>query len=433
MTPEDQTSPKQPLDAEERALAERLARIGPHGEPSPALDSKILSAAHAAVGNPSGNASHHRGSHGTGANGRSSARHGRRARWPLGLSIAASMVLAIGLAWQMRPLPEATPAYRPEADSAMASAPVETKQAAEPAASKVAPAQPQSVAPPSIDAFPAQAQQPAPKPIETRSAEDAAMAADEDAAANRERRASAKPDQTLERMQEQSARVTDHASERQPALSTPPPPAPPAPPAPAAAPALEPASTPPVVFDAPAPIAPAQPPTTAAGTAATTARKAAPPTTTGAARAASRADNASTDKSATTQAATAAQAAAAPMENTGSDKQAAHARPPAPAQPKAFKTLSTADAAGDDMAEDMPAEVIPPATADSPVVRDAWLARIRSLAAQGRTGEARASLREFVQRYPRYLLPADLHTLQDTAPTSTTVDKPGHDGDTPDP
>ncbi len=136
MTPHDPTSPGQPLDAEERALAERLARIGPHGEPSPALDSRILSAAHAAVDHASASASRPRGRHDRtstpGAHKPGTLR--RPPRWPLGLGIAASVALAIGLAWQMRPLPDATPAYRSEADSALAGAAVENKQAAEPVA-----------------------------------------------------------------------------------------------------------------------------------------------------------------------------------------------------------------------------------------------------------------------------------------------------------
>ena len=37
----------EPLTPEERALAARLARLGPHGEPSPALDARILAAARA--------------------------------------------------------------------------------------------------------------------------------------------------------------------------------------------------------------------------------------------------------------------------------------------------------------------------------------------------------------------------------------------------
>ena len=40
------------LSPEERALADRLARVGAHEGPSPALDAKILAAAHAAVAAP---------------------------------------------------------------------------------------------------------------------------------------------------------------------------------------------------------------------------------------------------------------------------------------------------------------------------------------------------------------------------------------------
>jgi len=47
------TSPDpSPLTAEEQALAQRLARLGPHAEPSPALDARVLAAAHAATSAP---------------------------------------------------------------------------------------------------------------------------------------------------------------------------------------------------------------------------------------------------------------------------------------------------------------------------------------------------------------------------------------------
>ena len=81
----------EPLSPEERALAERLSRLGPHDGPSPALDAKILAAAHAAV----------------------AASPSRRRRW-LGLSaipgsvitgvgMAAALVLVVGVVWQLRP------------------------------------------------------------------------------------------------------------------------------------------------------------------------------------------------------------------------------------------------------------------------------------------------------------------------------------------
>ena len=46
------------LTPEERALADRLARLGPQGEPSPALDARILAAARGASPAPAGNATH---------------------------------------------------------------------------------------------------------------------------------------------------------------------------------------------------------------------------------------------------------------------------------------------------------------------------------------------------------------------------------------
>jgi resuscitation-promoting factor RpfA len=56
-------------------------------------------------------------------------------------------------------------------------------------------------------------------------------------------------------------------------------------------------------------------------------------------------------------------------------------------------------------------EVVPPATADSPQVREAWLQRIRELAKAGRLDDARASLREFRHRYPGVALPDDVRAL----------------------
>lgn len=88
---------KTDLTPEERALAQRLARLGPHGEPSPTLDARILAAAHDAVA-------------------KTQARRPRR-RWPVAFGIAASLALAVGVAWQLRPLPQAA-VYRSEAPAA---------------------------------------------------------------------------------------------------------------------------------------------------------------------------------------------------------------------------------------------------------------------------------------------------------------------------
>lgn len=71
-----------PLSTEERELAAMLSRLGPQGEPSAALDARILAASHeATAGKPAV----------------------RKPRWPVAFGIAASMVFAVGIAWQLRP------------------------------------------------------------------------------------------------------------------------------------------------------------------------------------------------------------------------------------------------------------------------------------------------------------------------------------------
>ena len=88
MSTHDDNASDTGLTPEERALARRLSKIGPQGEPSPALDAHILAAAHAAV-------------HPTVAPRR------KAAKWPATLGFAASLAIACGIAWQLRPVPEA--------------------------------------------------------------------------------------------------------------------------------------------------------------------------------------------------------------------------------------------------------------------------------------------------------------------------------------
>lgn len=92
--------PREPLDAEERALAARLPRLHGRDEPDAALDARILAVAHAAVSSPTPVATRRRG-------------------WIVPLTAAASVSLAVGLAWQLQPPP--APSVSP-ADSAAASA-----------------------------------------------------------------------------------------------------------------------------------------------------------------------------------------------------------------------------------------------------------------------------------------------------------------------
>lgn len=77
----------EPLTPEERELAKLTAHLGPQGEPSPALDARILAAAHAALE-------------------RKQPRR-RKPRWPVAMGLAASVVFAVGIAWQLRPLQQA--------------------------------------------------------------------------------------------------------------------------------------------------------------------------------------------------------------------------------------------------------------------------------------------------------------------------------------
>ena len=92
--------PREPLDADERALAARLPRMHGRDEPDAALDARILAAAHAAL-SPVPVAKRRRG-------------------WIVPLTAAASVSLAVGLAWQLQPLPA------PQASSASATVAAES-------------------------------------------------------------------------------------------------------------------------------------------------------------------------------------------------------------------------------------------------------------------------------------------------------------------
>lgn len=133
--------PHEPLTPEERELAAQLARLGPHGGPSPQLDARILAAARAAVDAPQPAPA-------------SSAPPARvpRSRWPLGLGVAASVLLAAGVAWQLRPVHEV-----PVASEAPASAAYGAVEAADEGAAEAA-----NAAAPAMEAAPAAAPAQAP-------------------------------------------------------------------------------------------------------------------------------------------------------------------------------------------------------------------------------------------------------------------------------
>jgi hypothetical protein len=74
----------EPLTPEEREMARLTGHLGPQGEPSTALDARILAAAHAAL--------------------ERKRPPRRKPRWPVAMGLAASVVFAVGIAWQLRPL-----------------------------------------------------------------------------------------------------------------------------------------------------------------------------------------------------------------------------------------------------------------------------------------------------------------------------------------
>lgn len=114
MTPGPTPPPMDPLDDDERELAERLAALDRTAGPSAALDARILAAARAAAA-PSPR----------------SPRRGTSA-WPTAVGAAAVLVLAVGLAWQLKPLIDMPPPLRDRSHAA----------GAEPAEEILAPAEP---------------------------------------------------------------------------------------------------------------------------------------------------------------------------------------------------------------------------------------------------------------------------------------------------
>lgn len=322
-----------PLAPEERALAARLARMGPHGEPSPMLDARILAAARAELP--------------------AAAAPARKApRWPLAFGIAASVALAVGLAWQLRPLPE--PVAYDEAASAVGM--VASSSEAAPGDVESPVAAPQAADAAAATATVASEPAAAPKPVAAPASAPAPEPARERAPAAFQR--TAEPATTRQAAREAVADGV-HA-EPQPVRRLPPPPAPPAP----------------AVLQAPVPVE------AEAGVAADMALPAPPP----AAPAAGAAK------------------AAAPMAPTQPAVRDATAR---------RRAASAAAAAESNVFAEPDVEDIPPATADSPSVRDAWLHRIRELHAAGDIDAARASLDEFVRRYPGFQVPDDLQPLLD--------------------
>lgn len=119
----------EPLTPEERALARLLGRTAPN-TPSAALDEAVLAAARAAV-QPQPTVQGGAASAAHVASPGPNAPRRARSRLPAALGLAASVVFAVGIAWQLKPEPPQPPAVMeaaPPASAAMApSAPAEER------------------------------------------------------------------------------------------------------------------------------------------------------------------------------------------------------------------------------------------------------------------------------------------------------------------
>lgn len=309
--------PPQPdhgLDAEERALAALLPRPLGRTEPGAELDARILAAARAAT-EP--------------ANAKPAV---RRRSWIAPTAVAASLMLAVGLAWQLRPPASPYAGAQAEATASATGAGNDAMMAR----SIEAPPPPADVIAPIAE--PAQ-MKPMPQPAQPLPSAQFA-------------RAPAAP---------------PPAEPPLAAVAAAPPPAPPAPPAP-------------VVMDTPA--AASMPAPQAAEAA-----RMAPP---------AMAKSARTDGFLRERAGTAGNAP------TREQDKAAMA-----ADATTLDTITVVDPTAEEPDED-----VPPATADSPDVRDAWLRRIGELLKQGKADDARASLAEFRRRYPEAVVPQELRKLE---------------------
>lgn len=315
---------REPLTPEEREWAQRLSRLGPSAGPPSAIDARVLAAAHDAVA----------------ARPRAHDRH--RRRWPVALGVAASLALAVGVAWRLRPLPEAPVLARGEAEIA-----------ADRAAGGPAPPPEPMMAPPAV----VRMDTPPPPPPQEPKREALAKERDKDGLA-------AAASQGAPPVRDES-RVADAAMA--PAAAPPPPP--------------------------PAPVAEAE---AAASTAAANADMAA--------------------------GAAAAQQESERMQKAADAVSAQRSRSLAAPAPAALPEASFGrDAQAQKQASDEQIEIVgsddgdePPAYANSPEVREAWLRRIRELIAEGDLQQAHDSLDEFERRYPGHALPDDLKRFEKT-------------------
>lgn len=297
------------LTPEERALAQRLAKVGPQGEPSPSLDARILAMAHAAASEVSADAATARAT---------PIRRRKPQTWVTTLGFAASLAIACGIAWNLREMPD-TPAPAPVVQ-APADEAVEYRPPPPPSMSaRVVPRRPLNV--------------PAPPPEES-------VATQPQSASRAPARAKVEP--KPQAFAYKPAIVLDEA-----------------------------------VHPAPAAPAPRQVTTVDSTTVMS------------------------------------AEQLARQSEVRGNAAPAAAAAAPAPvaAQREAADVAAKAARAEEPVFDESDDADVPPATANDPAVRDAWLLRIRELVHAGQLDQARESLQAFRARYPGQPLPEDLRAL----------------------
>lgn len=301
---------REPLTPEERELAQRLSRLGPSAGPPSSIDARILAAAHdAVISRP-----------------RAGARKPRR--WPVALGVAASLTLAVGIAWRMQP--HDTVQIQSAADAEIAAS--------------------------------------------SRAGQGPSAEPNTDFSAQEQKKAPAEPVAPF---------LAKHAAKEQPKQESAPLPA-----------------APPIVVDearaldvqapapAPPPPAPPAPAAMAAGNSA----------------AAMGAIAASAPELERMQEAADAAASAQRAKSAAPSNPSALQRREAQSDAQSYENIEITDA--DDSGDE------PPAYANSPEVREAWLRRVRELIAEGSAQQAHDSLHEFQRRYPDQPLPDDLQRFQ---------------------
>lgn len=358
----------EPLTPEERALAERLARLGSHGGPSPALDAKILAAAHEAVFRTPRR--QRRGWLGLG---------GGAGGLVTGLGLAASLTVVLGVVWQLRPgdtmLPQMSEGAAGDVEHVIL---VDDLPSSEPRTRIVE-------SPPSI-AAPAPDRTSAMPPAEARKAESAVRHQREEARAASER-ASSERHAAEHGARAAASEATAEAKALQRAD-------------PEADAQQGPASAAPAAFPAAAPVEPAPAPAASAPRRATYTRNAR-----------AQAERAARQAEASHDAGQAAQEAPA----VHSQPAPAPARAPAPAVDIAGEARAEADETSLDRIVVTGSRIAPvvaiPLHEDARLAASDWLERIRARQAAGDTDTARASLRLFRKAHPRVRLPDDLAEL----------------------